>query len=436
MAKRLLDVFIDGDLVGKLREDSGIWAFQYDARWLEKPNAYALSPGLAMSADPIQDGGTMRPVQWYFDNLLAEGATRELLAAEARISGADSFGLLERFGSESAGALTLLPPGSTLPAGGKKPLSDDELFRRIRDLPRISLAQAAPKRMSLAGAQHKLPVIFEGNHLFEPIGSETSTFILKPNHRAKDQYPHSAANEWFAMRLANELGLEVPYVEHRYCPAEDSDAGHEPYFLVRRFDRRTEGKAVRRIQSIDACQLLNVDATFKYNEMSASTLMKVAEATRSKAATRVRLFRWCLYNAIIGNRDAHLKNLSFLVSDRGIELAPHYDLASTAMFDAQAQWRDAEMSIQFGDARTYSALSREGAIALGRELLIAPKAALGTLVQMTKAIPDVADKVISEFEQRPFPHSASAIRGGELYVLRQIRHVAIPEILHRFVGTQ
>ncbi|SFG25413.1 HipA N-terminal domain-containing protein [Neptunomonas qingdaonensis] len=51
-----------------------------------------------------------RPVQWFFDNLLPEEGARELLASGAKIDKADAFGLLETFGAESAGAMTLLPP--------------------------------------------------------------------------------------------------------------------------------------------------------------------------------------------------------------------------------------------------------------------------------------------------------------------------------------
>ncbi|HEY5581034.1 MAG TPA: hypothetical protein VIK56_07710 [Rhodoferax sp.] len=43
------------------------------------------------------------------------------------------------------------------------------------------MTQAAPKRMSLAGAQHKMIVVRGGNELFEPLPGTPSTHILKPN---------------------------------------------------------------------------------------------------------------------------------------------------------------------------------------------------------------------------------------------------------------
>jgi serine/threonine-protein kinase HipA len=96
----------------------------------------------------------------------------------------------------------LLPPGKDIDEPGDlRPLSDDVLAQRIRNLPRVPLGGDAPKRMSLAGAQSKLWVVYRGGRLFEPVGSEPSTHILKPNH-VSDDYPASVINEYFTMRLA------------------------------------------------------------------------------------------------------------------------------------------------------------------------------------------------------------------------------------------
>jgi serine/threonine-protein kinase HipA len=100
----------------------------------------------------------MRPVQWYFDNLLPEEKLREQIALDARLRDKDdAFALLEYLGAESAGALILLPPGQSPERhAALKPLTNSELSRRISNLPTNTLTKEAPKRMSLAGAQHKL----------------------------------------------------------------------------------------------------------------------------------------------------------------------------------------------------------------------------------------------------------------------------------------
>ena len=65
-------------------------------------------------------------------------------------------------------------------------------------------------------------------------------------------------------------------------------------------------------------------------------LAALAKACRSPAVARTRLFGWLVFNVLLGNSDAHLKNLSFLVSHEGVQLAQFYDLLSVACYDTPA----------------------------------------------------------------------------------------------------
>jgi serine/threonine-protein kinase HipA len=247
---------------------------------------------------------------------------RGAVSKEANIHGDDAFALLEYLGAESAGSLVLLPPGEDVNEPGElRPLSDDELAQRIHNLPRVTLGSGAPKRMSLAGAQNKLLIVYRDGALFEPVGSEPSTHILKPNHLG-DDYPASVINEYSVMSLARSLGLSVPPVFRRYTP--------EPVYIMERFDRlvNNTGRTQRR-HIIDACQLLNKSRTFKYKTATLQTLAQVIDYCRNRVITRLSLYRWLVFNLLVANSDNHLKNLSFMVSAEGIELAPAYDLLST-----------------------------------------------------------------------------------------------------------
>ncbi|HUF82783.1 MAG TPA: HipA N-terminal domain-containing protein, partial [Burkholderiales bacterium] len=148
---RSLDVFIDAARIATLFENQGIWSLHYDPEWIR--SGFDLAPGLPLSAAPIVDSGSVRPVQWFFDNLLPEDAARAKLFASLPRKRGDAWDLLERFGAESAGALTLLPPGTAQAEGGLQPLSDVQLQARILAMPQRPLAANAPKKMSLAGAQ-------------------------------------------------------------------------------------------------------------------------------------------------------------------------------------------------------------------------------------------------------------------------------------------
>ncbi len=86
--------------------------------------------------------------------------------------------------------------------------------------------------------------------------------------------------------------------------------------------------------SFDRClpQSLDFARTFKYEQGSVERLADLAARCRNQAAARTRLFSWLVFNVLVGNADGHLKNLSFLVSREGIELALFYDLLSVATY--------------------------------------------------------------------------------------------------------
>jgi len=44
------------------------------------------------------------------------------------------------------------------------------------------------------------------------------------------------------------------------------------------------------------------------------------------------LLRWVIFNFLIGNADAHGKNISLLLTGQGPVLAPFYDMMSTAVY--------------------------------------------------------------------------------------------------------
>ena len=430
MNGRSLRASINQTEVGTLQEAGGLWSFQYAGAWLENPRAFALSPHLPLTAESILDGASQRPVQWYFDNLLPEEGQRILLAGDAKLDMADAFGLLAWYGAESAGSLTLLPPDAgPQTAEPLRPLLDDALESRIRQLPKAPLTHAAIKRMSLAGAQHKLAVVLNDEALFEPAGATPSTHILKPDHPDED-YPHSVINEWFMMRLAKRLGLDVPDVYRRYVPS--------PVYLIDRFDRISDAQGWQRRHMIDACQLLGLDRSFKYSQGSMESLAAVANACRSPALARSRLFGWLVFNVLVGNSDAHLKNLSFLVSHEGVQLAPFYDLLSVASYDTPAfdkkGWpTQSQLAWSILGVRHFSDINRQLLLKAGAALNLAKGTAERLLENLRSRIVLMAEILYSESEsenaricnERP---NLSATMAGELRCLRTIQHIIIKEM--------
>ena len=429
---RTLIAYLNGRAVGTLAEGNDLWTFEYHPDWASLPDSFDLSPSLPRSQLLHEDGGSQRPVQWYFDNLLPEEQMREAISKDANIHGDDAFALLEYLGAESAGSLVLLPPDQNVnEPGGLRPLSDAELARRIGNLPRVTLSSGAPKRMSLAGAQNKLLVVYREGTLFEPVGSEPSTHILKPNHLG-DDYPASVINEFFVMSLARSLGLSVPPVLRRYTP--------EPVYIVERFDRFVDntGRTQRR-HIIDACQLLNKSRSFKYTAATLQTLAEIVGYCRNRVATRLGLYRWLVFNVLVANTDNHLKNLSFLVSSEGIELAPAYDLLSTGTYhtrafaNERANWPAVDLAIGLPGATTLAAVTRESILSAGEILGLPRRLGERELDRLARDLSPALNALEQRVERdnAGYPEPMQVFLGGERRLVSTVRHIIARDMLER-----
>ncbi|HKX43295.1 MAG TPA: HipA domain-containing protein [Burkholderiaceae bacterium] len=432
LAVRALAVTLNDRPVGTLRERDDLWSFEYDPAWLAAPEGFDLSPALTRAQRAHHDGGSHRPVQWYFDNLLPEEQLREVVSKEAGLNGDDAFALLEYLGAESAGSLVLRAPGqpAEIPRG-LQPLPDAELSRRIRELPRVALSHGAPKRMSSAGAQHKLLVVFRDDRLYEPVGDEPSTHLLKPNH-VDDDFPASVINEYIVMRLAARLGLVVPPVWRRYTP--------EPVYIVERFDRSVAAHGgIQRRHIIDACQLLNKSRQFKYRSATLQTLAELIAHCRNRVNARLRLYLWLVFNVLIANHDNHLKNLSFTVDAEGIALAPAYDLLSTGTYHTRAfaqrraDWPDVEMSIALPHATTFGAVTRESLLQAAEALGLPQRVGARELDRLAAALPGAIDSLVQGIaaENEHAPRDVRPFLAGEMRLLRTLQRLVVPEMLAR-----
>jgi serine/threonine-protein kinase HipA len=438
---RRLHAHIGTRLVGELLEGDGIWGFSYSDEWQAAADGFDLSPDLARHRAVHQDAGTLRPVQWYFDNLLPEEQLRTTISQEAQLESDDAFALLEYLGAESAGSLTLVTDGQP-PADAHelRPLEMDELSRRIADLPNQSLTRQAPKRMSLAGAQHKLLVAMRNGKMFEPVGATPSTHILKPEHEQKGTYPASVFNEHLTMKLAKFAGLQVPDVQMMFVP--------QPVYIIERFDRNVSvptgapkgtEPTVRRLHIIDACQLLNKARTFKHSGATLESLSEVIARTTNTASTRLRLFSWLAFNVLVGNDDCHLKNLSFMVDADGVALAPHYDLLSTgayhtkALADEYARWPDVPMAIPLPGAKTFGEVTTEKLMKAAGELGVPRSVAMRQLETVKNGVTRGFAALKHQHEQRTADpgNSMAATSAQSSRLLNVIEHITLPDMMKR-----
>jgi serine/threonine-protein kinase HipA len=326
---RALSVWWEGAIAGTLRVDQhGDMTFGYAPDWLADASRRPLSISLPKREEPF----TRRECQPFFDGLLPEDAQLDAVARALGISKRNDFKLLEALGGDVAGALTFWPEGDTPPVADAAPpataLDDGEIAELLDTLPqRPLLAGRDGIRLSLAGAQSKLPVVLVDGKVALPAGGQPTTHILKPPIA---NLSGTTENEALAMRLAAALGLPVAPVEARIT------AGR-PYLLVTRYDRRFDetGRA-RRLHQEDFCQALGIAPERKYANEGGPTFKASFDLLR-RASTRpalevLKLLDAAIFNVIIGNADAHGKNFSLLYEDGGTTLAPLYDLLCTVAY--------------------------------------------------------------------------------------------------------
>ena len=254
---RALNVWWEGRLAGQLTQNQhGELGFAYAPGWLEQKDAPPLSVSLPKRAESFN----RRECRPFFGGLLPEESQRDAAARALGVSRGNDFALLDRLGGDVAGALQLLPPAEKPPAFAPdqrpKPLDDAGLIRVLDALTlRPLLAGENGLRLSLAGAQSKVPVVLVDGAVALPMPGQPTTHILKP---PIPRFPATTENEAFVMRLATAIGLDA-------APVEPRVVRDRTFLLVQRYDRtHGEDGNVRRIHQEDFCQALGVPAETKY----------------------------------------------------------------------------------------------------------------------------------------------------------------------------
>lgn len=312
-------IYADGVIAGIIESRPGETTFAYDPAWLESPASFPLSLSMPLSARPW-DADVLLP--WLM-NLLPEGAPLRALTRALGASAEDVLTLVTASGGDLAGALSIREPAG---APRTEPVPDDEALARIlNELPaRPFLVGEEGVAMSLAGAQEKLPVVFEQGAFGIPVHGAASTHILKPDN---DNLPGSVQNEALCMQLARRCGLNVAEVT-------TGTAGDRSYLLVRRYDRVQMNGAVRRIHQEDFCQALGrpPGAKYEHNQtgIPGPSLAEMFALIREHMTARDtnQFLDAVIFNVAIGNVDSHAKNYSILLQPGRVELAPLYDLMS------------------------------------------------------------------------------------------------------------
>ena len=323
-----LNVFLNQEHIGLLiKETNGAIEFRYSEAWIEKGFAISLSLPLA---DKNFSGDK---ASFYFDNLLPD--SKKILEAIATKFGAEStgqFDLLHAVGRECVGALSFFDEEED-PKFIKKmdvrELSEHAIAHRI-----MGLASDSPLgmedgdfRLSLAGAQEKMALLYRKGRWYEPKGQTPTSHIIKKKMGEiihKINFEKSVDNEWTCLFLARKFGI-------RACEAEIKIFEAERVLCVERFDRAWKDNFLHRIPQEDFCQSLGISPTKKYERNSGPSIkdiMEVLKKSNQAEEDRKAFFKTAMFNDLIYNIDGHAKNFSIHLVRIGFILTPMYDLLS------------------------------------------------------------------------------------------------------------
>ncbi len=174
-------------------------------------------------------------------------------------------------------------------------------------------------KMSVQGVQPKLSArlnVKEGKFQIVDTGGR---YILKPQHHL---FPEMPENEDLTMKLAGEIGLEVPV--HGLIWSKDNSLT----YFIKRFDRKGQND---KVPVEDFAQLAGLTRDTKYDYSMEKVVGLINQYCTFPAIEKLTLFKLVIFNFIIGNDDMHLKNFSVITEDGKVKLSPGYDLINTTI---------------------------------------------------------------------------------------------------------
>ncbi len=398
---KCLIVYLNNVRIGLLeQDDSGLLIFTYDQEWLDQPDSIPLSCSLPLQQDAFRG----KYARSFFAGILPEEAQRRRIASVLGISERNDFAMLERIGGECAGAVSLLS-ADVLPLSPEKlslhKLGSYELDGILSELPgRPLMAGKKGVRLSLAGAQGKLPVFIQDGTISLPLDNTPSTHIIKPE---PEHFPGLAANELFCMKLAKSIGINVPAVDI-------ASLDKNTYLIIKRYDRYIDKNGVVcRLHQEDFCQALGFPPEQKYQQEGGPLLRNCIKLLREWSTAPVldilSLIDGLIFNVIIGNADAHGKNYSLLYRNGTRRLAPFYDLVCTLAWPELSK----HLSMKIGGAKTLNDINLECWQKMAEKNGLSWPMMREKLVEVSQQIIDKLDDVKSDIKSSDMTDNVAEI---------------------------
>ena len=127
-------------------------------------------------------------------------------------------------------------------------------------------------------------------------------------------------------------------------------------------------------------------------------------ATRPSAPQILKLLDAVVFNALIGNHDAHGKNFSLLYGAQGAVLAPLYDLLCTAVYP---QLTD-KMAMKIGSKYRFSELMARHWAQFARSAGLSPAQVRRRILEIARLLPDLARQTEARMDAQGHGHGVLA----------------------------
>ena len=302
----IITVRCNSEVIGRIAlTPERLAAFEYDKQWLAK--GFTVSPFFL----PLQQGvftAKQNPFDGNFGvfaDSLPDGWGNLLLDRLLKKNqiNPQSLNILQRLtivGNNGMGALSYEPEFTiatskassdlnTISKEVEKILKEEE---SVNDLEKLWLMAG-----SSAGARPKVLVKHNNEHWLVKFPSSSD-----PKNIGEIEYSYSL--------LAKKAGIDMP----------ETKLFEGRFFGTKRFDIINN----QRVHVHSAAGLLNAD--FRLPSLDYTELIKATRAITRNEKEVEKMFRLMVFNVLIGNKDDHAKNFSFIFSHNQWECSPAYDL--------------------------------------------------------------------------------------------------------------
>ncbi len=360
-----LKVYLGRNNIGILkRKTDGSIEFRYEKEWIE--NGYAISISLPL-ADRVFIG---EKAYFYFDNLLPDNKRiLEAVAQKFEASSTNAFDILSVIGRECVGALSFFDEDEEpifLEKMNVRLIGEVEIAKRLRSLAGdnpLGMDEDGDFRISIAGAQEKMALLYRKGKWWEPRGATPTSHILKKSigtlfagtSETSIDFTASVDNEWICLKLAEQFKIDV-------AKADIVRFEEQRVLSVERFDRQWKDNLLIRIPQEDFCQATGTSSLLKYEKKggpSIERMMSILASSANAKADRKMFFKTLLFNDLIYNTDSHAKNFSLFDLRVGYALTPMYDLLSAHFLKSthQVRYENLRSSLRVNDKEKFSEIS-------------------------------------------------------------------------------